>query len=97
MREQQIVPGLSHDPRTGGQGPRPVRHGIKCRMHSRSMASSLSGTRRPMIRLLDVAGRQSAFFQILLVIVLGGIECHRGNDLGNDRFLEAAGFLQLFL
>ena len=56
-----------------------------------------AGHSRPhFTALLDVAGRQSAFFQILLVIVLGGIECYRGNDLGNDRFLEAAGLLEFF-
>ena len=38
----------------------------------------------------DVAGRQSAFFQILLVIVLGGIESHRRHNLGDDRLFEAA-------
>ena len=35
--KQEIVPGLSHDPRPGGQGPRPVRNGIKSGVHSRSV------------------------------------------------------------
>lgn len=39
---------------------------------------------------LDVAGCQSPFFQILLMIVLGGMERHRRNNLGHDRLLEAA-------
>ena len=44
---------------------------------------------------LDVAGRQSALFQILLVVVLGGMERHCRHDLGHDRLLEAARLLQL--
>ena len=35
--KQKIVPGLSHDPRPGRQGPRPVRNGIKRGVHSRSV------------------------------------------------------------
>src|SRR5579862_9368475 len=46
-------------------------------------------------RLLYVAGRESALFQILLVIVLGGMELNRWHDLGHDRLLEASRLFQL--
>jgi hypothetical protein len=34
---------------------------------------------------LDMAAGQAALFQILLVVILGGIERDCGNDLGDDR------------
>lgn len=34
---------------------------------------------------LDVAARQTALLQILLVIVFGGKKRYRGDDLGDDR------------
>src|SRR5579864_999695 len=53
-----------------------------------------------------MATRQAALLQILLVIVLGGIERDRGDDLGGDwlrvfvrlveRFLRSLRFLRLF-
>ena len=54
-----------------------------------------AGRSRPHLdSLLDVAGGQPALFQILLVIVLGGVKSHRRNDLGDDRLLEPSRLFQ---
>src|SRR5450755_2204518 len=50
-----------------------------------------------LLALLDVTGGEAALFQILLVIILGGMERHRWDDLGDNRFLEASRLLQLLL
>jgi len=56
-----------------------------------------AGHSRPhFTALLDVAGRQAPLFQVLLVIIRGGMEGHCRHDLGNNRFLEAAGLLEFF-
>ena len=56
-------------------------------------------TRRPGLVDLwlgfDVAACQALFFQILLVVILGLVESHCGNDLGDDGLAEAVGFFQL--
>src|SRR5438309_11446639 len=44
-----------------------------------------------------MASGKPTLFQILLVVVLGGIESCRRNDLGNHRLAILPGFVQTFL
>jgi len=46
--------------------------------------------RRSRYLLLDVAGRQAALFEILLVVVLCLVESDRGNDLRHNWTAELA-------
>ena len=45
---------------------------------------------------LDVAGGQTLFLQILLVVVLGFVERHGGNDLGGDGLGKAMRLFESF-
>lgn len=63
----------------------PAKAGIQDDAYSRAERS-----RQHPDSLLDVAGGQAALFQVLLVIVLGGVKGYGRNYLGNDRFLKPA-------
>src|SRR5258708_2951542 len=54
------------------------------------------GRRSPRCSLLDVTGRLSPFFEILLVVILCWMKRNCRNDLSHDRLLEAPRLLQLF-
>jgi H+/Cl- antiporter ClcA len=69
---------------------------VACRVQL--TASTL--THRVLVKnevLLNVAGRQTPLFQILLVIILGLEKGLCGHDLGMNLFAEAPRFHQLFL
>src|SRR3954465_16034869 len=53
------------------------------------------GSIKKRATLPDLAGREAALFQILLVIILGAVELAGGNDLGHDGPAIAPGGLEL--
>jgi hypothetical protein len=51
-------------------------------------------TTRELVALLDVAGFDSLFFEVLLVVFLGAIKLRSGSNFRHDRLLEDSLFNQ---